>query len=135
MTGFLARLVATGIAFMAAAWLVPQIEFPATKLADPVHDILEIAVVALVFGFVNAIIKPIVKLLSLPVRLATLGLFSIVINAGLLILVAWAADKFNVVFTIGTFPPSLNLDTLVGAVLGSIVISVVGAITGIFVKD
>ncbi len=136
MRGFLASLVATGVAFIVAAWVVPQIDFPATKLVDPGRDLLELGAVGLVFGVVNGFIKPLVRLLSFPVQLMTMGLFSIVINAGLLLLVAWAATRLDVSLTIGTFPPDLlTADTVVGAVIGSIVIGVVGTLVGLFVKD
>ena len=136
MTGFLARLAATGITFIVAAWLVPQIDFKATQLAKPVTDLLQIGGVALVFGLVNAFIKPVVKALAFPIQLMTLGLFSIVINAALLLLVAWFSTKVGVPLHVGTFPPNLLTgDTVVGALLGSVVIGVVGALVGMFVKD
>ena len=65
----------------------------------------------------------------------TLGLFSIVINAALLLLVAWIAGQLKLDFTIGGFPPKFTLDTVIGAVLGSLIIGVIGTIAGIFVKD
>jgi putative membrane protein len=135
MSGFLVRLIATGVTFIVAARLVPQIDFPATKLADPGKDILAIGLVALVFGLVNGLIKPAAKMLSLPIRMMTLGLFSIVINAALLLLVAWAAHQAGVAFAVGGFPPHFTFDTVIGAVIGSVVIGLVGAVVGIVVRD
>ncbi len=136
MKGFIARLVATGVAFVVTAWVVPQIHFPATKFADPVHDIITIAAVAFILGLVNALIKPAVKLLSLPMRMATLGLISFVINGGLLLLVAWLASKMGIAFRIGEFPHNLlAADTIIGAIVGAVVLGIVGALVGMFVKD
>jgi putative membrane protein len=134
--GFIIRLAVTGLAFIVTSWLVPQIHFPATQLQEPAQDILTILGVALVFGVVNGLIGPIVRLLALPIRMATLGLFSIVINAGLLLLVAWITWKLGIVFKVGTFMPTLlSMDTLIGAVLGSIVIGLVSSVASHFVKD
>jgi putative membrane protein len=134
--GFVIRLAITGLAFIVTAWLVPQIHFPATELQNGAQDILTIVGVALVFGVVNGLIGPIVRLLSLPIRMATLGLFSIVINAALLLVVAWICDLLKIQFTIGTFMPKLlSMETLIGAVLGSVVIGLVSSIVSHFVKD
>jgi putative membrane protein len=134
--GFVIRLAITGLAFIVTAWLVPQIHFPATQLKNGAQDILAIAGVALVFGVVNGLIGPILRLLSLPVRMATLGLFSIVINAVLLLLVAWISDRLGGAFTIGTFPPTLfSMDTLIGAVLGSVVIGLVSGVASRLLPD
>jgi putative membrane protein len=92
-------------------------------------------VLALIAGVVNGLIKPIVKLLSLPIRLATLGLFSLVINAGMLLLIAWLAGKVNIDFTIHGFPPTFSLDAVIWAIVGSIVLSIINTVIGFFVPD
>ena len=61
--------------------------------------------VAIVFGLINSLIKPVVKLLALPVRLMTMGLITFVINAAMLLLLAYAAKQLGLDFTIGGFPP------------------------------
>ena len=78
MRGFLIGTVATAVAFAVMTWLVPNIDYTG--------DVPQLILLALVAGVVNGLIKPIVRLLSLPVRVATLGLFSLVINAGMLLL-------------------------------------------------
>jgi putative membrane protein len=104
----LIKFIATAAALWLAAWIVPGIE-----LSDRISTILW---VALIFGLVNIFIKPVVKLLTLPMLLITLGLFAIVINAALLALTAWLTD-------------GLQVDGFLSALLGSLVISAAGFVT------
>jgi putative membrane protein len=104
----LIKFLATAGALWLAAWIVPGID-----LSDEIATILW---VALVFGLVNIVIKPIVKLLTLPMLLITLGLFAFVINAALLGLTAWLTD-------------GLTVDGFLAARLGSLVISAAGFVT------
>jgi putative membrane protein len=89
-----------------------------------------VIVVALILAVINAYVKPIVKALSFPITLLTLGLFSLILNALLLLLVAFISDAVNINFKIGGFPPNLTADAFVGALLGSIVISIVSILLG-----
>ena len=127
MRGFLIGTVATAIAFAAMTWLLPNIDYTG--------DIPQLLLLALVAGVVNGLVKPIVKLLSLPVRVATLGLFSFVINAGMLLLIAWLSGQFDIPFSIAGFPPKFSFDALVWALIGSIVLSIITSIVGHFVHD
>lgn len=102
------KFVATAAALWLAAWIVPGID-----LSDNIGTILW---VALIFGLVNMFIKPVVKLLTLPMLLITLGLFAFVINAALLWLTAWLTD-------------GLTVDGFLAALLGSLVISAAGFVT------
>jgi len=136
VNGYLIRLAATGVTFVITAALVPQIHLPATGMTDPVRDIFTIALIALVFGAVNGLIRPVVRTLALPLRLMTFGLVGIVINAALLLLVAWLATKAGLQFHIGNFPPNLlTADTLIGALIGSVVLGVVGGLVSVAVRD
>ena len=90
---------------------------------------------ALIAGVVNGFIKPIIKLFSLPLTMVTLGLFGLVINAGLLLLIAWIADLVGVTFTVGGFPPDFGLDAIGAAFIGGIAITIVGSIVGMVVHD
>ena len=126
MVDFIFRTAITAAALWVAVVVLPQIEF------DIAGNWWQLVVIAIVFGLINSLVKPIVKLLALPIRLATLGLISFVINAGMLLLLAWVAGLFDLSFKIGTFPPDLNLDALIGALLGSIIISVVSTVLGLF---
>lgn len=104
----LIKFLATAGALWLAAWIVPGID-----LSDRIATILW---VALIFGLVNMFIKPVVKLLTLPLLLITLGLFAFVINAALLGLTAWLTD-------------GLTVDGFWSAILGSLVISAAGFVT------
>jgi putative membrane protein len=108
------KLLINAAALWVAAALVSGIELEGT--------FWEIMLVALIFGLINTFIKPVLKLLSLPVMILTLGLFAIVINAGLLWFTAWITDY-------------LTVQNFWSAILGAIVISIVSALLGVFVRD
>ena len=91
----------------------------------------KLLVVALVFALVNSYIKPIVKALSMPIGVLTLGLIAFVINAAMLLLVAAISGQLKLGFKVGDFPPTLNSDAIVGAILGAIIISVVSAVASV----
>lgn len=93
-------------------------------------DWWKLLAVALILALVNSFIKPIVKLLSFPVSLLTLGLVGFVINGAMLLLVALASNQFALGFKIGGFPPTLNADAVVGAIAAAVVISVVSTLLG-----
>jgi len=87
----------------------------------------QIAIVAFIFGLVNAVISPILKLLTCPLILLTLGLFTLVINALMLMLTAWISSGwFNLGFQVRDFWAAL---------LGAIVVSVVSFVLNIFVRQ
>ena len=125
--GFIISTIATAITFAIVAYVLPQIDFGG--------DIVNLLVLAVIAGLVNGLIKPIIKLFSLPLTVMTLGLFGIVINAGLLLLIAWLSDLVGITFTVGGFPPDFGLSAITGAIIGAIAMSIVGAIIGLVVKD
>jgi putative membrane protein len=95
------------------------------------NDWWKLLVVALVFALVNSYIKPIVKALSMPIGLLTLGLVGFVINAVMLLLTALASDSLKLGFKLGSFPPTINSDAIVGALLAAIIISVVSTLASV----
>jgi len=95
------------------------------------NDWWKLLAVALVFALVNSYIKPIVKALSFPISIMTLGLVAFVINAAMLLLVALASDSLKLGFKLGTFPPTLNSDAIIGALVGAVIISVVSTVASI----
>jgi putative membrane protein len=121
----LVKVLINAAALFVAVQVVPQIKF------NFGNDWWKLLAVALIFALVNSYIKPIVKALSLPISLMTLGLIGFVINAVMLLLVAVVSGQLKLGFKIGTFPPDLNADALVGALLGAIVISVVSTLASI----
>jgi putative membrane protein len=95
------------------------------------NDWWKLLLVALVFALVNTYIKPIVKALSMPISLLTLGLVGFVINAAMLLLVAAVSGQLKLGFKVGDFPPSVTSDTIVGALVGALIISVISTIASI----
>jgi putative membrane protein len=118
------KVLINAVAVYAAVLLVPQIVFSFG------NDWWKLVAVALVLALINTYIKPIVKALSFPITLLTVGLFALVLNALLLLLVAFISDQFKLGFKIGDFPPKFTADAFVGALLGSIVISIVSTLLG-----
>lgn len=87
---FLFRVAITGLALWVVTLIVPGIRFVGgDSTAQKIGIIL---VVAAIFGFVNAVIKPIVTLLSIPLYILTLGLFHVVVNALMLWITAWITE-------------------------------------------
>src|SRR6476619_3639783 len=84
---FLARLVLNGLAIITAAWLLPGIHLTSTVAA---------LVAGVILGFVNAIVRPVLFFLTLPLTLITLGLFIFVLNAICFALTAWLVPGFSV---------------------------------------
>lgn len=124
MTDLLVKVIVNAIGVWAAIQIVPQISF------DYGDDWWKLGAVALILALVNSYLKPILKFLSFPVTLMTVGLFAFVLNAVLLLLVTFVSDQLGLGFTIGGFPPDFGADSFVGALLGSIVISVVATLLG-----
>ncbi|HUM15821.1 MAG TPA: phage holin family protein [Candidatus Nitrosotalea sp.] len=112
----LLRLVINAVALLVAAWLVPGIYLSAAKGSSTPHDWLTLVIVALIFGVVNVIIRPIVLLLTLPLTILTLGLFTFVVNALMLILTSWIAEGMGLGFRVSGFWAGF---------LGALIVSVV----------
>lgn len=124
MVDLLVKVLINAVAVFAAMKVVPQIKF---DFGDQWWKLL---VVGLILALVNTYLKPILKILSFPVTLLSLGLFAFILNALLLLLVAFLSDQLKLGLTIGGFPPSFSADSFVGALLGSIVISIVATLLG-----
>lgn len=124
MVDLIVKVLINAVAVYAAVLLVPQIVFSFG------NDWWKLVAVALVLALINTYLKPIVKALSFPITLLTVGLFALVLNALLLLLVAFISDQFKLGFKIGDFPPKFTADAFVGALLGSIVISIVSTVLG-----
>ena len=131
MIDLLVKIIITAIAVIVAVLVVPQISFPAADdLLKLEPNGWKVLVVALILALINSYLKPILKALSFPITLLTMGLFAFILNALLLLLVAFIADLIDIDFTIGGFPPGFTADSFIGALLGSIVISVVSIVLG-----
>jgi putative membrane protein len=82
---------------------------------------------AIVFGIVNGVIRPVVKLLALPLTIATFGLIGIVINTAMVVLAAWLGDRMGFGLTLGGWPAdgSIDLDMIIAALALAILMSIV----------
>ena len=125
--GFIIGTIATAITFAIVIYLLPQIDFGG--------DIVSLLILAVIAGVVNGFIKPIIKIFSFPLTMMTFGLFGIIINAALLLLIAVIADIADVKFTVGGFPPDFGLATIIAALIGGIAITIVGSIVNMVVHD
>ena len=90
MGPFLLRAAVTGLALWVVTLVVPGINFVGGQTT--LQRVGIVLVVAVIFGLVNAFIKPVVQLLSIPLYILTLGLFHVVINALMLWITAWITD-------------------------------------------
>jgi putative membrane protein len=120
----LVKVLINAVGVWAAIQVVPQIDFAFG------NDWWKLLAVALILALVNSYLKPILKALSFPITLISLGLFSLVLNALLLLLVAFVSDQVSLGFSIGGFPPDFTADAFIGALLGSIIISIVSTLLG-----
>jgi putative membrane protein len=120
----LVKVLINAVGVYVAIQVVPQIEF---AFGD---DWWKLLAVALILALVNTYVKPILKVLSFPVTIVSLGLFVFVLNAFLLLLVAFVSEQLGLGFSIGGFPPEFSADSFVGALLGAIVISLVSTLLG-----
>ncbi|TQL66707.1 putative membrane protein [Nocardioides albertanoniae] len=112
-------LITNAIALAVATWLVGGISFdgPTSGMDEVKQKLLPLLIVALVLGIVTAFVKPILKFLAFPFIVLTLGLLLLVINAAMLGLTAWILGPTGVGF---------HVDGFWAAVLGGIIISIVG---------
>lgn len=108
MKSFLIRWMINTIALSAAVQLVPGLHFT--------DGPLQLLAVALVFGAVNAVLRPIVTVLSCPLVLLTLGLFTLVINALMLLCTARLAGALHLGFRVDGFGPAFWGGLVVGMV-------------------
>lgn len=126
MTAFLIRTVFTGFALWIATLIVPGLDFVGGSTT--MEKIGIVFVVAVIFGLVNAIVKPIVQILSIPLYILTLGLIHVVINAFMLEITSW--------ITRNTTHWGLAVDSFFwSAILGAIVISIVSWGIALLMKE
>jgi putative membrane protein len=123
---FLIRVVVNGIALWIAALLLDGIDL-AEGEGEWTTKLTTIVLVALVFGVINALIKPIVKLLSLPFIILTLGLFTFVVNAFMLQITEWVSDAVGLSFRIDEF--------FWDAILGAVVITFVSWVLNVVLPE
>ena len=129
MRGFVIGTVVTAVAFYILVTLLPSM-FAYDK------GIVGLLVIAVIFGVVNGLIGPIVKTAALPISFMTMGLVGFLINGALLLLTAFISDIAGFRLKVGDFPPDLaTADTLVAAVVGAVVLSLISTVIRLVVPD
>ncbi|GHD32845.1 hypothetical protein GCM10010313_77610 [Streptomyces violarus] len=123
MMNFVVKTIANAGALAVAVWLLDKITLTGDSTGKKIGTLI---IVALIFGLVNFLVKPLVKLLSLPLLILTLGLFTLVVNALMLLLTSWLADQFDL---------SFQVDGFWTAVLGGLIISVVSWALNVVLPD
>ncbi|WP_285726954.1 phage holin family protein [Psychromicrobium xiongbiense] len=137
MGKFLVRLVISALALWITSWILPGVKvyaenaLPAERGSATLTTVLAFLFIGLIFGVVNALVKPIVSLVSLPATFLTLGLFTVVINAGMLWLTAWLSSFTPVHFTIDAF----FWTAIFAAIIISVLSMIGNAVTGINRKE
>lgn len=114
----LIRWLCTAVAIFVAIKLLPGLYFNGPWW--------QLGIVALILGLLNALVRPLLAVLTCPLILLTLGLFILVINAVMLLLTAWAAEKFGIDFHVAGFW---------AAFWGALVVSVISAALNLFMKE
>jgi len=127
LRGFVVGTIVTAIAFFVLTKVLPTYtSFDMVKYDGEPAGLL---VLAVIFGVVNGLIGPIVRALALPISFMTMGLVGFLINAGLLLLTAGIAQALSFDLIVGDFPPNLlTADTLVAAIVGALVLSIVSTL-------
>lgn len=130
----LVRVLVIAVALLLAGLLVPGIEIAWSDETEGV--VLTLLALAIVFGLVNSFIRPIATLVSIPLNIATLGMFSIVLNAALLLAVAFLVDLvWEPLIVIGGYPPDLNIEAVAAAAMGSVIISAVSTALTLLIPE
>ncbi|GAA0391568.1 MULTISPECIES: phage holin family protein [Micromonospora] len=121
--GFLIRLATTAVALWVTTLIVPGVEVTGRSGYDTTFTLL---IVALIFGVINAVLKPLIKVVGCVFYLVTLGLFALVVNALLFLLTDWVAGVLKLPFHVNGFW---------AAFWGAIVMAVVTWLISVIVPD
>ncbi|MFR9794493.1 phage holin family protein [Streptomyces sp. MS06] len=123
MKNFVVKTIANAGALAVAVWLLDKITLTGDSTGKKIGTLL---LVALVFGLVNLLVKPIVKVLTFPLFILTLGLVTLVVNACMLLLTSWLCDQLDL---------SFHVDGFWAALLGGLIISIVSWALNIVLPD
>ena len=133
MKGFIVGTIVTAIAFYVVTKFLPQF-IPAFITYK--GSVVGLLVLSAIFGVVNGSIGPVVRIFALPLTVMTLGLVGFLINAGLLLLTASIATGLGLHLTVGKFPPTLlSVDTIIAAVIGAVLLSLVSSAVRLVIHD
>ena len=120
MVKFILRVVANSISIWVASLVIDGVKLEG--------NFIQILLLGVVFGLVNALIKPFLKLISTPLIVLTLGLFTLIINTLLLILTEWLMSLISE-------PPVLQIDGFIVALLASAIISLISWLLSLLIGD
>ncbi|MEV5953438.1 phage holin family protein [Streptomyces sp. NPDC051987] len=123
MMNFVVKTIANAGALAVAVWLLDKITLTGDSTAKKVWTLI---LVALVFGLVNFLVKPLVKILTFPLFILTLGLITLVVNALMLLLTSWVCGKLDL---------SFHVEGFWTAVLGGLIISIVSWALNMILPD
>ena len=119
METFVIRTLINGFALYAAVYLVPGV---IPENPNPISWVW----LALIFGLVNALIKPLIKLLTCGLILLTLGLFTLLINTAMFYMTSWVGSWFGM---------GLQIDSFSSAFLAAVIVSVISFLANMVIKD
>lgn len=122
--GILIRLVISAVALWISTLVFSGIELDGDTVVQKVGTLL---LVAAIFGIVNAILRPIIKVLGCWAYILTLGLIALVVNGALFMFTSWLCEKLDLPFHVDKFWPT--------AVLGALLVGVVSWLLNMFVPD
>jgi putative membrane protein len=122
--GIIIRLVITAVSLWIATLLIDGIELTTESVPGKIGTLLAVAAI---FGIVNAVLRPIIKIIGCALYVLTLGLIAIVVNALLFMLTSWIAGQFDLPFHVDDFWPS--------AVFGALIVGVVSWVLNMVVPD
>ncbi|WP_153397990.1 phage holin family protein [Ornithinicoccus halotolerans] len=123
---FLIKVLVNGVALWVAAWLVDGITL-ADDTSSTAAAVITVGAVALIFGVLNAVIRPALMILSVPLLVLTLGLFTFIVNAAMLALTSWLSGLLGLDFQVAEF--------FWDAVLGALIVTVVSLLLNAVLPD
>ena len=122
--GILIRLVITAVSLWIATLVIGGIRLTTDSVPGKIGTLLAVAVI---FGIVNAVLRPIIKTIGCGLYVLTLGLISLIVNGALFMLTSWIAGKFDLPFHVDNFWPT--------AILGALLVGIVSWILNALVPD
>ncbi|GAA2492163.1 phage holin family protein [Winogradskya humida] len=122
--GIIIRLVITAVSLWIATLVVDGIRLDTDSVSGKAGTLLAVAVI---FGIINAVLRPIIKTVGCGLYVLTLGLISLVVNGLLFMLTSWIAGQLDLPFHVDDFWPS--------AVLGALIVGIVSWVLNMLVPD
>jgi putative membrane protein len=122
--GLIIRLLITAVSLWIATLLIGGIELTTNSVPGKIGTLLAVAVI---FGIVNAVLRPIIKTIGCGLYVLTLGLIALVVNGLLFLLVSWIAGKLDLPFHVDNFWPA--------AVFGALIVGIVSWLLNMLVPD